>query len=166
MERDLLVVADTSPLNYLVRLGYSELLPDLYGRVLIPPAVLRELTHTSTPAEVRSWIAYPPSWLEVTAPALIDPTLPPKLGLGEREAISLALERRADAILIDDALGRSEAKARALPVNGTLFVILESALRGRVNFEDGIRQLRQIGFRFSLAVEEDMRRRFLKRKSQ
>lgn len=166
MKRDLLVVADTSPLNYLVRLGYSEFLTELYGRVLIPPAVLRELTHPNTPTEVRSWIAHPPSWLEVTTASHIDPTLPPKLGIGEREAISLALERRADAILIDDALGRSEAKARNVPVNGTLFVILESALRGRLNFEDGIRQLRQVGFRFSLAVEEDMRRRFLDSKTR
>jgi len=36
------VVSDTSPINYLIRLGEIELLPLLFGEVLIPPAVLQE----------------------------------------------------------------------------------------------------------------------------
>jgi predicted nucleic acid-binding protein len=36
----MIVVADTLPLNYLVLLGYIEILPKIYGEVLIPQAVL------------------------------------------------------------------------------------------------------------------------------
>ena len=40
----MIVVADTSPLNYLVLIGQIDVLKHLYGQVLIPPAVLAELT--------------------------------------------------------------------------------------------------------------------------
>ena len=40
----ILVVADTSPLNYLVQIGCAHLLPELYDRVMVPDAVFEELT--------------------------------------------------------------------------------------------------------------------------
>jgi predicted nucleic acid-binding protein len=50
----MIVVADTSPLNYLIRLGHPEVLPEIYGRVLVPPAVLIELQHPDAPSEVEA----------------------------------------------------------------------------------------------------------------
>lgn len=50
-----LVVADTSPLRFLVEIGYEHVLPALYHRVWIPGAVARELHHDRTPAPVRQW---------------------------------------------------------------------------------------------------------------
>ena len=44
-----MVVADTSPLNYLILIHQINLLPDLYGRVLIPESVLKELSAIETP---------------------------------------------------------------------------------------------------------------------
>jgi predicted nucleic acid-binding protein len=41
----MIVVADTSPLNYLIRLDHADVLPEIYGRVLVPQAVLDELQH-------------------------------------------------------------------------------------------------------------------------
>lgn len=38
----MIVVADTSPLNYLVLLGHIGLLPDLFRSVIVPIAVLEE----------------------------------------------------------------------------------------------------------------------------
>jgi predicted nucleic acid-binding protein len=61
-----IVIADTSPLNYLIRLGHSDLLREIYGRVLIPPAVLTEMKHPEAPLEVRVWALQPPAWLETT----------------------------------------------------------------------------------------------------
>jgi predicted nucleic acid-binding protein len=48
-----------------VVIEHDHLLPKLYGRVLIPPAVAEELNHESTPKVVRVWLAGPPSWLEI-----------------------------------------------------------------------------------------------------
>ena len=51
----MLVIADTSPLNYLVWIDHVELLPQLYDRALIPSAVHRELLAREAPAGVRLW---------------------------------------------------------------------------------------------------------------
>jgi len=34
----MIVVADTTPVNYLILIGEIDVLPKLYGRVVIPPA--------------------------------------------------------------------------------------------------------------------------------
>ena len=45
----MIVIADASPLNYLVLIGQAEILARHYGQVVIPLAVLRELQHPETP---------------------------------------------------------------------------------------------------------------------
>jgi predicted nucleic acid-binding protein len=51
----MLVVADTSPINYLVLLAHTALLPTLYTRVFLPPAVVTELQDPEAPEAVRTW---------------------------------------------------------------------------------------------------------------
>ena len=58
----MLVVADTSPLNYLVLIGEVDLLSHLFGQVCVPDAVIVELQHERTPELVRSWVTAPPVW--------------------------------------------------------------------------------------------------------
>ena len=108
----MIVVADTSPLNYLIRLGHPDVLREIYGRVLVPHAVLMEMQHPEAPPEVSAWASSPPAWLETMQVRQLDATLAPELGTGEREAISLALELHADVLLIDERAGRREAEAR------------------------------------------------------
>jgi hypothetical protein len=88
----MIVVADTSPLNYLIRLGRPDVLREIYGRVLVPHAVLMEMQHPEAPAEVRAWASAAPAWLEAMQVRQLDASLAAELGAGEREAISLALE--------------------------------------------------------------------------
>ena len=59
----MIVVADTSPLHYLILLEHAEVLQKLYGCVIIPEAVVRELQAQKAPAVVRLWITTPPEWL-------------------------------------------------------------------------------------------------------
>lgn len=49
----MIVVSDTSPLNYLVLIGADDVLPALFGQVLAPPAVLDEMQHAKAPAQVQ-----------------------------------------------------------------------------------------------------------------
>jgi predicted nucleic acid-binding protein len=73
----MIVVADTSPLNYLVLIDEIDLLPALFGQVIVPQAVFQELQHPRTSRKVREWAAHLPAWLElrtvvpVTNPALM-----------------------------------------------------------------------------------------------
>ena len=56
----MVVVADTSPINYLVLIAQIDLLARLYTRILIPPAVLAELKHALAPKPVRDWADHAP----------------------------------------------------------------------------------------------------------
>jgi len=61
----MIVVADTSPICYLLLIGEIELLPQLYERVLIPQVVQQELVNKRSPAVVQAWISQPPQWLTI-----------------------------------------------------------------------------------------------------
>jgi predicted nucleic acid-binding protein len=94
----MIVVADTSPIKYLVLIEHIEVLPYFYQRVLIPPSVWEELQDAGTPDPVRAWAAHPLDWLqrhELRTPP--DSSLN-FLDRGEREAIALVLELGADRL--------------------------------------------------------------------
>lgn len=59
----MIVVSNTSPLNYLVQIESAEIIQQLFGSILIPQAVKEELVHPVSPAIVRNWMAKPPVWL-------------------------------------------------------------------------------------------------------
>lgn len=121
----MLVVADSSPINILIRIECTHVLPSLFGTVVIPPEVRQELTDARTPTAVRAWMTNLPSWLSVR-PALSVESITP-LNLGEQAAISLAREIHAEALLIDDLDGRRAASQRGLLVIGTLGVLERAA---------------------------------------
>src|SRR5262245_5819403 len=108
----MLVVVDTTPINYLVLIDHVHLLASLYEQVVMPHAVAVELQHPHAPAVVQAWVASPPRWCMIRqARGRPDPVLM-QLGPGEREAIVLAQELCADALLTDDLEGRREARQR------------------------------------------------------
>jgi predicted nucleic acid-binding protein len=56
------VVADTSPICYLVLIGEVEILPALFEKIVVPTAVRDELAHAGAPEAVRNWMRAPPRW--------------------------------------------------------------------------------------------------------
>jgi predicted nucleic acid-binding protein len=57
----MIVVSDTSPINYLVLIELQDLLPELFQRVLIPDAVHRELQSAAAPDPIRRFLAEAPN---------------------------------------------------------------------------------------------------------
>lgn len=144
----MLVVADTSPIHYLVLIEQDTVLPALYGQVVIPPAVLADLQQSRTPDPVHIWIAHSPAWLEVRRPGqVLDARQFPRLGAGEREAIALAQELQAPLLLIDDADGRAEAARRALTATGTLGILENAAIHGLIDLVSALTRLQATSFR-------------------
>ena len=113
-----LVVADTTPINYLALCGTIDVLRPIYGQVVIPSAVFAELNHQRTPSGVRAWVNALPEWVSVKTP--VRPLTHPSLGLGEREAIALAKELNAVEVLIDERLARDVAIQSGVAVTGTV----------------------------------------------
>ncbi len=154
----ILVVADTSPLNYLVQIGCHELLPALYERVLIPGAVVEELGHPQTPAVVRAWVNTRPEWLEVREIQAPHDPMPAGLDAGEIEAIQLAWEERADLVPIDDRKGVKLAQRRGLAVTGTLGILLQGSRGGFVNIDSALLRLQATDFRCTPQLLEQVRK--------
>ena len=133
------VVADNSPIDVLVRLGYQEVLPNLFGRVVIPIQVQAELLSPHTPEITHKFIVSPPEWLDISEPRSIEAI--PRLHAGEEAAIALALELQAELLIIDDARGRQEAKKRGLAITGVIGVLEAAARRELLGLADAFRRI-------------------------
>lgn len=129
----MIVVSNTTPLNYLILGGAAHVVPSLFGRVYVPSAVIAELSHARSPEAVRAFAASPPEWLTVRDPARVDVTL--RLGSGESAAIALAVELGADWILMDERKVTREAQGRGLRAVGTLTLLEEAGARGLIDYE-------------------------------
>jgi predicted nucleic acid-binding protein len=163
----MLIVADTSPINYLILLDQDTLLLQLYDQVVVPPAVHGELQHPQTPPVVRAWVAQPPPWFEVRQPQQrLEAAQFPNLGAGEREAIALAQKLHVPLLLMDDPEGREEATRRALRTTGTLGVLEQAAIDGLLDLPTVLTQLlTTTTFRARAALIQDLLARDAARKA-
>jgi predicted nucleic acid-binding protein len=157
----MLVIADTSPLNYLILIDAVEILPRLYGRVILPAGARDELRHQGAPPPVSEWANSLPAWVEVTAVAeaeCADPGLT-ILGRGESEAIALAVRFRDEMqvlLLLDEEAARREAAARGLRFTGTLGVLKSAARNGWIDLPESFARLRRTNFRVSEALLNEL----------
>ena len=159
----MLVIADTSPVNYLLLIGHINILPKLFGTVILPSAVRDELADMGTPLPVRNWIARAPSWLEVrpASKECSNAESLQALDAGEAAAISLAIQLRADLLLMDDREGVAVARRAGFTVTGTLGVLGLAAERGLLNLPEAFERLKRTSFRYRSEVMEQLLRRFL-----
>ena len=160
----MIVVSDTSPLNYLILIGQVEILPALFSRVVAPPAVLAEMRQAGAPEVVADWATAPPKWLEVIAPTTFDASLP--LGAGEAEAIALAQELKADRVLLDERRAAFVARRLGLAVTGTLSVLSLAAEKNLLALPAAILALRQTNFRGPADIIEELLKQDEKRRTQ
>ena len=149
------VIADTSPINYLILIGEAEVLHRLYQRLVIPEAVFTELVDVEAPAIVRTWMRNHPEWLEIRdVPVLSSGLL--ELDAGEAAAISLAESESDVLLLIDEKAGRLEATRRGIPNTGTLGVLRKAAIDGVIDLPSALDRLRRSNFRVSKALLEEL----------
>jgi predicted nucleic acid-binding protein len=142
------VVADTGPLHYLALIGEIDVLPRLFGTVIVPAEVRTELDQPMTPPSVRVLATTPPPWLDVRPTPLTDDgdaTLR-ALDAGERAAIVLAASIGADLILMDDRPGVAAARAKGFAVTGTLGLLERAFRHGWIDLAGAVAALRATNF--------------------
>ncbi|HEY2157396.1 MAG TPA: DUF3368 domain-containing protein, partial [Isosphaeraceae bacterium] len=120
------VVSDTSPLRALANLGLLGLLHDLYSEVIVPPSVEKELANAPRGQSPVNLDEHPFLQVRSASDKAVVAAFLEDLDLGESEALALALEIRADLILIDETAGRDRAKQVGLSAIGVLGVLLEA----------------------------------------
>lgn len=127
----MIVVSDTSVIINLCLVGQEALLTALFGTVLAPPAVRSEFQRLVDVDARFLGLAFP-SFIQVT-PATKSVSivmLNQRLDPGERDALSLAVERGADAVLMDERAGRSAAAELGVPCVGILGILLQAKANG------------------------------------
>jgi uncharacterized protein len=124
------VVSDTSPLRALAHLHCLPWLNDFFGSVVLPPAVAAELASPPLGLPVVEVSAWP--FLSIQAPQNVARVrqLRLQLDMGECEALVLAEELHADAVLMDELAGRGIAVQRGLVVIGTLGLLIRAKHQG------------------------------------
>lgn len=129
----MIVVADTSVLLNLALVGQDGLLMVLFREVFVPPAVRSEFVRLAA-SEGRFGGVALPSWIQVRLPAAIPETVSrnTELDLGESEALALAVELHADAVLIDEAAGRHAALELGLTPVGVLGILVRAKRYGQL----------------------------------
>ena len=129
----MIVVSNTSPLTNLAAINHFELLQKLYGAIHIAQGVWQELNHGglrhpgSREVEGASWCHH----YEVSSRDLVT-TLRRDLDKGEAETLALAIELKADLVLLDEQEGRHAAIRLGLVPLGVLGVLLQAKRLGMI----------------------------------
>ena len=142
----MVAVSDTSPLSNLAIIGRLGLVRDQFGTVLVPSAVRQELSRLrQLAAATLITAAFDDGWLRI---APLRQAVPREIGaglhVGEAEAIALAVEQRADVVLLDDGDARRRASNIGLHFIGVLGILLRARQHGRLpSLGEEIRRLRE-----------------------
>lgn len=123
----MIVVSDTTPLISLLKIERLDLLERLFGKVMIPLAVYKELTADKRyEAEAKQLESKPFISVESVSNEESVSILKRATGLdqGESEAIVLADETKADLLLMDEAKGRSVSAEMGFKIMGTIGILI------------------------------------------
>ncbi|MDJ0636961.1 MAG: DUF3368 domain-containing protein [Xenococcaceae cyanobacterium MO_188.B29] len=145
----MIVIADTSVVCYLVLIEQIELLPQLFGQIVIPQAVYEELRAEGAPVKLQEWMRRLPTWLEIYSVTAIGDITLESLHSGEREAILLAEELKADLIILDEKAARKIARERGLKLTGLLGILEIAATRQLIDLSAVLERLQSTTFRAS-----------------
>ena len=155
------IVSDSSVIISLWRIERIQLLPTLFGEILIPPAVVAEIgVHGKAGSDIFQQLEWlkPLSVRDLNLPKLVQSLAGFRnLDAGETEAIALALAIQADAILIDEHRGRNVAERAGLRVTGVLGILLLAKNQGLLmEIRPVLDDLIAVGFRLDASLYQRM----------
>lgn len=157
-------ISNSSTLIHLAAIGHINLLCRFYDEILVPPAVWEEVVEKGQgragAKEVEK--AADAGWLKVKGAKnkeLIR-SLKRELDKGEAETIALALEQKADIILLDESYARKIADEYDLPKTGVIGILIRAKIKGKISsLRTELERLRQdVGF----WISEDLYEQALK----
>lgn len=118
------VICNATPLINFAAIDRLDILLALFRQVLIPHAVYIETTSLTFPSSHIVLQAIESGWLIVQTVSSINNNIPVELDAGEREVITLAIEKNERKVLLDEQEARKTAQNLGLRVIGSLGVLL------------------------------------------
>lgn len=128
----MIVVSDASPLIALATIDQLEILRELYSAIVIPQAVVQEIT-VKGPGGPGYINVNATEWISVKPAKNISKYESLSLGKGETEAIALTLEINADLLILDEVKARREASKLGIKFVGILGILIEAKAKGVID---------------------------------
>lgn len=152
----MIVISDTSPITNLIQIGKLDILKELFSEIIIPQEVYSELVEL----DFQENILYSVDWIQtkqISDQKLVN-NLVRDLDRGEAELIVLAIELRADVLLIDEKKGRKIAKEYGVEITGLLGVLKNAKSKGLIEKLEPVLQelILRTGFRIHPKLYEQI----------
>ncbi len=142
----MLVVSNTSPLIALAKINQFIIFQQLFQTVLISQAVSDEFLKNCTLVEKTNFQSACQDFIEIVEVQPFSQTFSRRLGVGERETISLAIQKQADILIIDDRKAFNEAREKKLTVVSTRAVLRMAAEQKMTDYQTLEMALKQENF--------------------
>ena len=130
-------ISNSSTLIHLAAIGRLDLLKKFHDKIIIPPAVWREVVEEgrSRPGAQEVKKARENGWIDIVTPEdhRLLQLLRSQLNEGEAEAIALAIERKAKTLFLDETEGRAVADIYDLQKSGVIGVLIRAKLQGEIS---------------------------------
>jgi uncharacterized protein len=152
------VISNAVPLITLSKVGNLHLLKELYGTIIIPEMVQYEIVVQGQGAVSAEEVGKA-AWINVQAVTnkLAVELLRERLDAGESEAIVLAMESKADLLLMDEARGRRISEGHGIKLIGTLGLFVMAKKNGLITtIRPLLDQLMNVGFYMSSDLYQAM----------
>ena len=153
------MIANSTPLIYLAKLGKLDLLKDFFKKIYVPEAVKREVVDQGKelyePDALIIEQAINEGWIVVKNVTALELLKHAGIDLGELEAISLAVKMKCNDVLLDQTHARIAAGLVGLKPKGTIFVLLKALKKNKIDYEEYLSLLESlinVGFRMSEEV--------------
>jgi uncharacterized protein len=127
----MIVVSDTSAISNLLQIDLLHILNLVYGKIIIPKTVYEELCEIENQKQIIDAL----KWIEVESAADFEfiKKLESDLDAGESEAIALAIQFKADFLIIDELIGRKIAESLGIKIVGLLGTLLKAKEKGFIS---------------------------------
>jgi uncharacterized protein len=147
-----LIVSNTTPIINLSEIGRLDIMQEMFGKVVVPPAVISELLAKQK--------LFPKAGDAATCIEVLDPDdkllvrgFRSLVHAGEAECLALAMENPGSLLLLDDLQARAVASASGLPFTGTLGLLVEAKARGMIEAVAPLINELRVSARFWISLE-------------
>ena len=155
------IVFNTSPLIFLIRLEMLEIFLAQKNQYIVPQAICDEIQakEDEVSLALKNIFAKQTIRIHPVQMTTLANSLNQRLGRGESEAITLALELSADYVILDDFAARREASRLGLRVKGTLAIIKKLHQDKQItidNLDNFFQRLVRIDFRVKRTLFDEI----------